>query len=691
MNAQAHPAKRAPAPAKVARDVRPFLSPRSAVIIGASPRHPAVIQGMLGHGIQLWGVTPRHSEILGLPCFASAADLPEAPEVAVLLLGHERTEAAVQEALDRGVRHFLVPGLGAEAGAHGRAVVARITELIGEADGRWLGPNCMGVAVPGGPSPWLTRLSGSFTAGHVAAVVQSGSVGEALTCLGPRVGFRAIVSTGGEVDLGISDFVEFLAEDPQTRAIALFIEAVRRPAEFVHALDRCAAAGKPVVCLKVGVSEAAARAALAHTGAIVGSRSAFSALLARSGAMEVHDIAELVETLEVLGRRSRPRGTRVVGVSESGGEAALLSDLAEEVGLAVPRLPAPVKRAIQEEFPALVNPGNPVDAWAAAEPAQIYPRVIELLAASGELDVLLALVDLSRFRSDADQAWNRVVLESLGASARKHELFAAVVTVHTSDPPDWAVSLAAEIDVALLRGTRNATAALARVARWRPRTLAATGEVSAAPLCGLPLGDGALAEHESCGVLERYGVQFAARRRAETPDGAAAAHRELGGCVVVKTDGPAHKARGGGVRLGITSPEGAADAARELRGSVLVARQVPSGEELFCGAIRDPTYGPVIALGRGGVDIERRGDATVVLGPLSQADAALVIADAGLPDPHGALARAAAGISRLLQEHQAVLEVDINPLIVTSEETIAVDGLIIVGTRDSDPQEVPRS
>lgn len=694
---QAHAPARVPAPVSVAGDVRPFLAPRSAVIIGASPRHPAVIEGMLGHDMPLWGVTPGHSEILGLPCVPTAADLPEAPEVAVVLLGHERTEAAVRDALELGVRNFLVPGLGAEAGAHGRAVVARIAELIGAAGGRWVGPNCMGIAVPGGPSPWLTRPSDSFTAGHVAAVVQSGSVGEALTCLGPRVGFRAIVSTGGEVDLGIADFVEFLAEDPATKAIALFIEAVRRPAEFARALDHCASAGKPIVCLKVGVSEAAARAALAHTGAIVGSRSAFSALLARSGALEVHDVAELVETLEVLGRRSWPRGPRVAGVSESGGEAALLSDLAEQAGLTVVPLPAAVKQAIQGEFPALVNPGNPLDAWAAAEPVQIYPRVIELLAGCDEVDVLLALVDLSRFRSDSDQLWNRVVLESLGASARRHGLFAAAVTVHTSDPPEWAASLAVELDIALLRGTRNATAALARVARWRPRTLGVTEgmadavaeAVAAAPLCELSMVEGALAEHESCEVLSRYGVRFAARRRAHTPDGAAAAVRELGGPVVVKTDGPAHKAREGGVRLGITSPEQAAAVARKFGGSVLVARQVPAGEELFCGASRDPTYGPVIALGRGGIDIEQRGDTTTVLGPLSQADAALVIADAGLPDPHGGLARAAAGVSRLLQEHPAVLEVDINPLIVTPEETIAVDGLIIVGTHDSDAQEVP--
>jgi acetate---CoA ligase (ADP-forming) len=660
------------------RDIRPVIEPHSLVLVGASPRRPAAVLGIQRGEIPVWGVHPTRDEVLGLRCFPTLRDLPEAVETAVLLVGHQRIEEALADAIGAGNRNFIVPGLGNEAGDRAAPIIERITQRIGAAGGMLLGPNCMGVAVPDGASPWLAPVPESFLPGHVAAVVQSGSVGEALLALGPRVGFRAVVSCGGEADLGIADFLEFFAGDDRTRAVALFIETVRRPQAFADALERCARENKPVVCLKVGSSEAAARAALAHTGALVGSRRAFSALLRRSGAMEADDLPALVETLEVLARRRWPRGTRAGAVSESGGEAALLADRGEENGLQFEPLPDRVRETIVREFPALTAPQNPIDAWAADEPERIFPRTMEILAESDVFDVLLAQVDLSRFRSPSDQAWNKLVLEALGRAADRRGLFAAVTTAHTTDPPDWAFELARALDVALLRGPRDATAAIARVARWRPRlpTSPAWGDPIA--IAHLITRDGPLPEHESCQILERYGVHFAPRMRAQTPRQAAQAARELGSPVVVKRDGPAHKARSGGVRLGIETPEAAAIAAEQLGLPVLVARQSPPGTELFCGAVRDPDYGPVIAVGQGGVDVEENARTAAILGPLSHEDAVLLVADAGLPDPHGELARAAGAVSRLMHEHPEISEVDINPLICSQNETIAVDALIIV-------------
>jgi acetyltransferase len=636
------------------------------------------VLGALRGGVPVWAVNPGRDEVLGIPCFSTIFALPERPETAVLLVGHERLESAVADAIEAGIRSFVIPGLGSEAGARGATVRDQITRLIASVHGTMLGPNCMGVAVPGGASPWLAELPASFLPGHVAAVVQSGSIGEALVALGPRVGFRAVVSCGSEADVGLAEFVDFFAADEQTRAIALFVETVRRPAAFTAALERCAELSKPVVCLKVGSSAAAARAALAHTGAIVGSAGAFSALLRRSGALQVTDLPELVETLEVLGRRRWPAGLRAGAVSESGGEAGLLADHGPEHGLSFEPLPGSVCAVVTREFPALTAPGNPLDAWAADAPERIFPRSLELLAASRAFDLLVAQVDLSRFRSAADQEWNRVVLEALGRVTGEHELFAAVITAHTSDPPDWAYELARTLDVALLRGARDGAAAIARVARWRPR-------VPASPAWGEPIAiddllvrDGALSEHESCRILERYGVRFAARGLARTPEEAATVTRRLGTPVVVKRDGPAHKAKHGGVRIGIETPAQAATEAARLGCPVLVARQAHEGAESFCGAVRDPHYGPVVAVGAGGVDVETSARSLAVLGPLSYRDAEGTICEAGLSDPHGALARAAEAVSRLAHEHPEVVEVDINPLISGDLETIAVDALVVV-------------
>jgi acetyltransferase len=657
--------------------VRSVVEPSSLVVVGASPRRPPVVLGVQRGRVPVWGVNPSRSEVLGLACYPSVADLPEVPETAVMLVSHERIEQAVAEALAGGIRSFVVPGIGSEAGAQAGPITRRVAELIFSANGTMLGPNCMGVAVPDGPSTWLDAIPDSFLAGHVAVVAQSGSVGEAMVSLGPRVGFRGVVSCGGEADLGIADFLEFYAADERTRAVALFIETVRRPESFAVALERCAAAGKPVVCLKVGTSEAAARVALAHTGALVGSARAFTALLRRTGAIEVHDVPELIETLVVLGCRRWPRGVRAGAVSESGGEAALLADRGEENGLEFSPLPEPVMDALVREFPALVAPENPIDAWAADEAERIYPRALQLLAQSGAYDVLVAQVDLSRFRSTTDHVWNRMIVEALGKEAATAGLFAATTTVHTTDPPDWAPELGRTLDVALLRGPRDATLAIRRVAGWAPRVPRDPAWGAAIGIGDLVAAEGAVAEHESTAILERYGVRFAPRVRARTGEQAAEAARALGTPVVVKRDGPAHKARGGGVRLGIDSPAAAAAAAEAVGLPVLVARQVPPGVEVFCGGVRDRDYGPVIAIGAGGVDVENASVAAMV-GPLSDDDAAALVAEAGLTDADGALALAAVAVSRLLHEHPELAEVDINPLVCGDEETVAVDALVVV-------------
>ena len=226
------------------------------------------------------------------------------------------------------------------------------------------------------------------------------------------------MSSGAERPFDAADFLAFFAKDRSTRALGLFLETVRRPEAFVDALRQCAEAGKPVVCLKVGRSEAAARAALSHTGALVGSERAFSAVLRRYAAIEVDDFHELVETLEILGRRHWPRGPRIAGISESGGECALLADQAEAAGIPFEPLSHELARALSEAFPNYLAPGNPLDAWGIADETEVYPRSLELLAASGEFDVLLAQVDLSQFRDLTNDEWCELTLALWRASLR---------------------------------------------------------------------------------------------------------------------------------------------------------------------------------------------------------------------------------------------------------------------------------
>jgi len=664
------------------RDVRPVVFPRSLAVVGASPSRAETIASILESGIPAWGVNPNRKDVLGLTCFPSVADLPELPETALLLVGHSRVEQALEEAAATGVRAFIVPGLGAEAGAEGPPIVERLSARALELGAAVLGPNCMGVAAPGAASAWIGTVPRSVVPGHVSAVSQSGSIGEALLALGPRVGFRCVVSCGGEMTRDAADFLAFLAADEATRAIGLFLEAVRRPAAFEAALALCSQAEKPVVCLKVGRSQAAARVALAHTGALVGSSRAFSAVLRAYGAIEVEDFPELVETLEVLGCRRRPRGLRIGAISESGGECGLLADHGEAAGMPFPALSPDLTGRLQAEFPNYLSPSNPLDAWAIDAAERVYPGSLGLMARSGEFDVLLAQVDLSQFRGASEQAWCAMIVRSLADAVEGTDIFPAVTTVHTADPPAEIAALARERDLALLRGPGNAMRALAAVARWRPgRPPALAGAPVDISDLAVP---GALPEHESALVLERYGIRFAPRRRAETPAEAGEAAEALGTPVVVKLDGPAHKSRVGGVVIGVRSPKEAAAAAGRLGGPVLVAKEITGGLEAFCGMTRDPDYGPILAVGRGGLEVERQSGVAVALAPVDRKTARALVEEAGLADESGVVTETVVALGRLAAEHPEVAEIDVNPLILSAEGAIAVDALVVIYRGDSE-------
>jgi len=660
--------------------VRPLLFPRSVAVVGASPRHGRVVEEVVRSGIPAWGVHPTREEVLGLRCFPGVADLPEQPELAALLVGHERVEEAFEQGLAAGIRAFFLPGLGNEAGAAGPEVAGRIAERARAEDTALLGPNCMGVAAPDEGSLWIGTVPETFRGGRVSVVSQSGSIAEALLGIGPRVGFRSVVSSGGEAVTDAADFLDFFADDEGTGAVGLFLETVRRPAEFASALERCAEAGKPVACLKVGRSQAAARAALAHTGAVVGSDRAFSALLRRHGAVEVDDFTALVETLEVLGRSRRPRGKRITAVSESGGEGALLADQGEAAGIPFEPLPDEVAAELTARFPNYVAPGNPLDAWAIDEAEVVFPGSLEILVRSGAFDIVVAQADQSQFRGAEEHEWCFMIVKALAEATAGTEVFPAVTTVSAVDPRPGVSEYALEHDVALLRGPRDAMRALAAVAGLRPAS-PKTEPGAPVELADL-LTEGPLPEFESALVLERYGVPLAPRRRAASPDEAAEAALELGFPVVVKVDGPAHKAAQNGVVLGLGDAEGVRGATERLGGRVLVASQAQGGAEAFCGMTRDPDFGPVLAVGPGGGAVEALSLAAVSLAPLGEEDARRLVAEApGLeasPAAQESLAATLVALGRIAVDHPQVAAVDVNPLILSADGAVAVDALVLV-------------
>lgn len=387
----------------------------------------------------------------------------------------------------------------------------------------------------------------------------------------------------------------------------------------------------------------------------------------------------MIELLEVLSKSARPAGLRIGAITESGAEAGLLADHAARQGFSLPDLDAEPRDALAAAYPQ-VAPTNPLDPWALANPVEVYPFGISVLAASGQFDILLGQVDLSRHRGARYQRWCESVVQALADARARTGIYVAMTTVHNTDPPDDLARFALEHDVAVLRGVSQAMGALAHAAWWSPVRGGERPEHDEVNSQELGIADlsGALSEDVSAAVLERVGVSFARRGRAATAEEAVAVASEIGYPVVVKIDGPAHKAREGGVVLNVSSDEAVAAAVRTLARPVLVASQVPAGVEAYCGMVRDPHYGPVYALGYGGSRVETIAP-VLATGPLTATIVEQMVGRAGLTRWSQRLGDALLALSRLATDCPQIVEIDINPLICSDAgEVTAVDALVVL-------------
>ncbi|MGH3139135.1 MAG: CoA-binding protein, partial [Gaiellales bacterium] len=418
-------------------DLDAVFDPRSVAIYGISERTSVrIAENMTKPGVPFYGINPTKTEACGVPCYPSLAECPAVPEMVVMGVGHRRIETAIEDVLSvEGVKAIITPGLGNEAGHDGPPISERISARVREAGIAMVGPNCMGIATPGSPSPWIGSLHPTFVPGPVATLAHSGSIGEILVSLGPRVGFRTMVSSGNETVVDAADFVAWFAQDPATRVIGLFLEAVRRPAAFEEALRRVSEAGKVAIVMKVGTSEMGAEAALAHTGALVGSDRSFSAMLRHYNAIRVDDFGDWIEHLEVFGREQPPRGRRIGVVTNSGGEGEYFADKAEQAGIPLALFPEKLRAAISAEFPNFLHVGNPVDCWAIDDDRVVFPRVFEMLAESGEFDVLISAIDHSYWLRGTERHLARAIAEDLRNAVDGTDIFPAVIGVTTADPP----------------------------------------------------------------------------------------------------------------------------------------------------------------------------------------------------------------------------------------------------------------
>lgn len=720
-------------------DLRPLFAPRSIAIVGASPRSDLARTARdniprVGSQTRCFFVNPRYDEVDGSPCFPDLAALPEVPDIVVVAVNPLRAPAIVREAAAAGVPAVVVPGGGVvEGGEPAARMQAEVAAIAIETGTAILGPNCMGLLDLTVPSATYIDDLPPLRRGGVAAIAQSGSVTDAFIHAGTRIGWSRIISCGSEVVLDLCDYLAACLDDPETHAVALFVEGFKRPERFLALADRALAKGVPILAVKVGASRQAQAAAIAHTGSLAGDARATDAALDAVGVIRCGDLDELIEATALvdrarrLGRRAGQGRTAVVTVST--GEGSLIADLAPRLGLELPPVPAATEARIATALPTLGLVANPLDPWGAGEGGPEYRACFEAFADAGEYDVV-ALVHDFPYRSQPGEVAlaTELATELVAATWDRREVLPVYVSLTSGDvTPEVEALLDDAGGVPVLRGTAQAFGAIPRLAGWERRHARRRVEGPRRPRwpslgTGFPsygfeprrAAAGAarpivLAERDALAALRALGIPVVASAPIERGNPAAileAARRaavDLGWPVAVKADAPglAHKSDRGGVVLDVAD-DGALGraidqvlaAVPEARG-VLVEPMAPAGVELIVGARRDPQFGPLVLVGLGGILAEALDDVAIRLAPVTPDEALAMLAElrgtAILDGPRGrpatnrqAVAELIVALGGAIVANPAWLEVDLNPVIAGPDAAVAVDALVVTERRAPD-------
>ncbi|MDR6522416.1 acyl-CoA synthetase (NDP forming) [Variovorax paradoxus] len=604
-----------------------LLSPRNVAVIGASadPRkttgRPVAYLQKHGFAGRIMPVNPKVERIGELPCYPDIASLPEVPDVAVVLLGAERAHLAVKELSQRGCAAAIVLASGyTETGEEGARRQQQLVEAAGAM--RILGPNTIGLVnltdnIVLSPSGALEM--DEFQAGGIGVVSQSGGIlGSLLSRAAARgIGLSKLISTSNEVDLELADFIDHLAEDPATQVIALYVETVRNPARFRAACLKAARMGKPVVAFKIGRSEAGAKAAVSHTGAMAGADSMYDALFRQVGVIRAQSFSDLLDIPAALATGRKLRGARVAILTSTGGAGTLVSD---DLGVAGFDTPAPDEatadalRALQTGSEAVLD-RNPIDVTLAGLRPDLLRGAISALLASPSYDALVIIVGSSSLAMPELLAG--AIQECLPNSDKP-------VLAYVSPHAPEVGALLTRRGVPAFTAAESCTAALAGMLRVQRFMAAAPDDAALPPVEAGDFPSGSLDEAQAKQLFARFGVPCAPERVVASPAEAEAAARELGGRVVLKilSSQITHKSDVGGVAVGLgadTIGERIGRMASEVKSRTgtdvqrfLVQEMVAGGTELILGMHRD-ALGTAILLGMGGVTAELFKDTTMRL------------------------------------------------------------------------------
>ena len=702
-----------------AESVRGVLNPRSVAVIGASDR-PGTIGAALVANLKAAGFTgaihpvnPHAAEIQGLRAYPRLGAIGEPVDLALVAVPAPAVPAVVEECAGAGVRGVVVISSGfAEASEEGRAAQQRLVELVRGSGMRMVGPNCMGIL---NTDPAVS-LNATFAphwppAGNVGMLSQSGALGLAVLDYVRQlnIGMSSFVSVGNKADLSGNDLLSYWDEDPRTGVVVLYLESFGNPRKFARIAPEVARR-KPIVAVKSGRSAAGTRAASSHSAALASLDIAVDALFAQAGVIRTNTLEELFDVAALLSMQPVPKGRRVGVVTNAGGPGILLADACEARGLELPELGADTKAALRSFLPAQAGLANPVDMIASAT-AEQYARAIEVVGADARVDSLVAIYVPPLVTDPEDIA--RAIARGAGTVPADKPVLSVFISSKGAPP---LLSEGPRGRLPAYAYPENAAMALAAAewyGRWRTRPrgtalkLGRLEETTVRAVVDRVLAEAAgpcwLAPDDLAIMLRAAGIPFAAAEVVSPADAAAAAER-LGYPLVAKAIAPEilHKSDVGGVVLGLESGAAVSSAvdalADRMRGigahleGILLQRQVRGGIEALVGVTTDPTFGPLLVCGLGGVLVELLRDVSFHLTPVTDVDAREMIdrlrarklldGYRGMPPgDRDALVDVIIRVSALVEVVPELRELDLNPLKVfePGKGAVVVDGRMRVG------------
>ena len=696
----------------------PLFEPRSVALVGASDR-PEKVGGRVmenlrsgGYRGALFAVNPKYANVRGVPCVPSVLDLPQPVDLAVIATPAATVPGILEQCGAKGIPAAVVISAGfSETGPEGARLEGDLLRAARRHGVRVMGPNCIGLMrMPLGLNATFAR--GHGLPGSLALVSQSGAVCTAMLdwATSNGVGFSSVISLGGSTDLDFGEVVDYLAVDDKTEHILLYMEGVRDGRRLVSSL-RAAARVKPVILMKVGRHPAGSRAAVSHTGAIVGKDDVFDAVVRRTGVVRVQAMQDLVGAAQALAAHVHPSGERLAVITNGGGPGVMAADRAADLGIELASLSPATVVALQAVLPANWSHGNPIDLIGDAGPERYRAAVRACLADPGVDGIVVVLTPQAM--TDAPAAARAVEEAAKGASKPVIAAWMGEASVEV------ARAQLRKAGLPVFRGPETAVDTFAHLAQFyrnQKALLEAPGPLAhteppdteaARAIVAKALAEGrrALSGPESKALLEAYRIPVARTRAAASAEEAARAAQAIGFPVVMKIDSPdvTHKSDVGGVRLALADAQAVRAAYEDIVATVrarrpearitgvtvetMVAR--PHGRELMIGVLRDSIFGPAIAFGAGGIAVEVLRDRVIALPPLN----AILVEDMirgtrvgkmlgefrHLPAvDRKALEAVLLRVSEMACALPELEELDVNPLIADESGSIAVDARIVL-------------